>query len=54
MRRTAGSGIGLAVVRALAHEHNGRAWVEAAPGGGARFVVEFPGAELRPAMVAAS
>jgi signal transduction histidine kinase len=54
MKRTAGSGIGLAVVRALAREHNGSVWVEAAPGGGARFVVQFPGAELRPPMVAAS
>jgi two-component system phosphate regulon sensor histidine kinase PhoR len=36
-----GSGIGLAVVHDLAKLHNGRAWVEANPGGGARFVVEL-------------
>jgi signal transduction histidine kinase len=53
-KRTPGSGIGLAVVHVLAREHQGRVWVEAAPGGGARFVVEFPGAELRSALVAAS
>jgi signal transduction histidine kinase len=39
-----GSGIGLAVVRELAALHGGRAWVADAPGGGARFVLELPGA----------
>ncbi len=43
----AGSGIGLAVVRELVTLHGGRAWVEKAPGGGARFVVELPGARGR-------
>lgn len=43
----AGSGIGLAVVRELAALHGGRAWVEDAPGGGARFVVELPDARRR-------
>jgi signal transduction histidine kinase len=38
----AGSGIGLAVVSELVALHAGRAWVESAPGGGARFVVELP------------
>jgi signal transduction histidine kinase len=38
-----GSGIGLAVVDELVAEHGGRAWVEDAPSGGARFVVELPG-----------
>jgi signal transduction histidine kinase len=37
-----GTGIGLAVVRDLVDRHRGRAWVEDAPGGGARFVVQFP------------
>lgn len=37
-----GSGIGLAIVRELVLLHGGRAWVEDASGGGARFVVEFP------------
>jgi signal transduction histidine kinase len=43
----AGSGIGLAVVRELARLHDGDVWAEDAPGGGARFVVQFPGAYVR-------
>ncbi len=39
----AGSGIGLAVVCELVLGHEGKGWVEEAPGGrGARFVIEFP------------
>jgi signal transduction histidine kinase len=41
----AGSGIGLYVVRELARLHGGDAWVEDAPSGGARFVVELNAAE---------
>ena len=37
----AGSGIGLAVVRELVTLQDGAAWVETAPGGGARFVIEL-------------
>jgi len=37
-----GTGIGLSVVAELAGLHGGKSWVEDAPGGGARFVVEFP------------
>jgi len=40
----AGSGIGLYVVRELARLHDGDAWVEDAPGGGARIVLELPAA----------
>ncbi len=40
-RRRTGSGLGLAIVAQLAERHGGRAWVEAAEGGGARFVVTF-------------
>jgi signal transduction histidine kinase len=36
-----GTGIGLAVVRDLIARHGGRAWVESAPRGGARFVIEL-------------
>jgi len=36
------TGIGLAVVRDLTSRHSGRAWVERAESGGARFVVELP------------
>ena len=38
----AGSGIGLSVVAQLVALHGGRAWVESAPGRGARFIVELP------------
>jgi signal transduction histidine kinase len=38
----AGTGIGLSVVRELATLHGGRVYVEGAPGGGARFVIELP------------
>jgi signal transduction histidine kinase len=38
----AGTGLGLSVVAELAGLLRGRAWVEDASGGGARFVVEIP------------
>jgi signal transduction histidine kinase len=37
----AGSGIGLAVVRALAQDLNGRTWIEETDTGGSRFIVEL-------------
>jgi signal transduction histidine kinase len=37
----AGSGIGLAVVAQLVALHGGRAWADAGPANGARFVVEL-------------
>jgi signal transduction histidine kinase len=37
-----GSGIGLTIVREVAAQHGGRAWVENAPEHGACFVVAFP------------
>lgn len=36
-----GTGLGLAIVREVAEQHGGRAWIEAAPGGGALVSVEF-------------
>lgn len=39
---TAGTGIGLSVVRDLALRHGGRTGVEESPAGGARFVAELP------------
>jgi signal transduction histidine kinase len=44
-RAAGGSGIGLTIVREIAGDHGGRAWVEDAPGGGARFVVDLPDVE---------
>jgi signal transduction histidine kinase len=41
-----GSGIGLSVVRHLVERYQGRAWVEDAPDGGARFVIEVPGLSM--------
>ena len=38
----AGTGLGLSVVAELSALLRGKAWVEDAPGGGARFVVELP------------
>jgi signal transduction histidine kinase len=37
-----GTGLGLSLVAEHAGLHGGRAWVEEAPGGGARFVIELP------------
>jgi signal transduction histidine kinase len=48
----AGSGIGLSLVRELCRLHDGRAWIEGAPGGGARVITEFPVAYLRPEIAA--
>lgn len=42
---TGGAGLGLAIVQEVVTEHGGRVWVEDHPGGGARFVVDFGGAE---------
>lgn len=41
-RRGEGAGLGLAIVRDVARRHGGRAFVEAAASGGARFVMEIP------------
>jgi len=43
---TGGSGIGLTIVRQIAEDHGGRASVEQAAGGGARFVIDLPGGSL--------
>lgn len=39
---TGGTGIGLSIVQQLTGLHDGRAWVERGPSGGARFIVELP------------
>lgn len=44
----AGSGIGLYVVRELARQHEGDAWVDDAPNGGARLVIDLPVAARAP------
>lgn len=41
----AGSGIGLAVVRSLANDMQGKSWIEDADQGGARFVIELASGE---------
>lgn len=40
--RAGGAGIGLSLVAAFARLHEGRAWVEDRPGGGASFLVHLP------------
>jgi signal transduction histidine kinase len=41
---SSGSGLGLALVAEHVRLHDGRVWVEDAPSGGARFVIELPDA----------
>ena len=38
----AGAGLGLAIVRTIAHAHNGAAWVSSVKGEGARFGIDVP------------
>lgn len=40
--RNGGVGLGLALVKSIAHRHGGRAFCESRPGGGASFVIEWP------------
>ncbi|WP_127470466.1 sensor histidine kinase [Thiomicrorhabdus aquaedulcis] len=40
--RAKGTGLGLAVVRAIAEAHNGEAWVKSIPGYGSRFGIRLP------------
>jgi two-component system sensor histidine kinase KdpD len=49
--RSAGLGLGLAVVKGLVEAHSGRVWVESRVGGGARFAFTLPLKEV-PAVVA--
>jgi signal transduction histidine kinase len=40
--RPACAGLGLAIARRIAESHGGRAWIDEAPGGGARVVLFWP------------
>ena len=42
-RELGGTGLGLALVRAIAEVHGGSVWVEVGPSGGNQFVFELPG-----------
>lgn len=48
-RAIAGTGIGLSVVRDLVHQQGGRCFVEDAPAGGARVVIDLPEPQGGPA-----
>jgi signal transduction histidine kinase len=54
VRACGGSGIGLAIVREVVTAHGGRAWLDDAPGGGARVVVELPAVSSAPVAAEAS
>ncbi|MCP9276903.1 sensor histidine kinase [Mycolicibacterium arenosum] len=41
-RDSGGAGLGLAIVAQIVRDHGGRAGVDEAPGGGARFAIELP------------
>ncbi len=43
-----GSGLGMYIVGGLSRAHGGRVTIEDAPGGGARVMVDWPSADLRP------
>ena len=51
-RQTAGSGIGLALVREIVARHRGTATIESTPAGGTRVVVELPDAQAAEASCA--
>ena len=41
-RVSGGTGLGLSIVRNIVDRHGGRVWVEERPGGGSRFICDFP------------
>jgi signal transduction histidine kinase len=41
-KRIKGSGLGLFIVRSVAHHHDGKAWVESVEGEGSTFSISIP------------
>lgn len=46
-KRARGTGLGLAVVRAIAEAHSGKAWVKSIPGYGSKFGIRLPLAAMK-------
>jgi signal transduction histidine kinase len=49
-RPEGGTGLGLAVVRSIVAEHDGRVWADDSPLGGARIVIELPARQVPPGL----
>ena len=45
---SAGTGVGLAILRRISESAGGHAWLEETPGGGCRLVLELPAGDQPP------